>query len=139
MITKVVIDTNVIVSALLFGGKPGNLITLWKHRVIIPFVTKEIVDEYLRVLTYPKFELTEKEIQYLLYQQILPYFNIVEAKPGNIILQSDPSDDKFIRCAMAGTAYAVISGDSHLLSLKKYRNTPIVTPSQFLNELIKKS
>ena len=64
---KVVIDTNVVISALLFGGAPGKLVAFWQRGIIKPKATKEIIDEYLRVLAYPKFELSEKEINYVLY------------------------------------------------------------------------
>ena len=78
---RVVIDTNVIVSALLFGGTPGKLIPLWKDGLIKPLVSREIIDEYIAVLAYPKFELTETEIQYLFYQQLLPFFEVVKTNP----------------------------------------------------------
>jgi putative PIN family toxin of toxin-antitoxin system len=54
-IKKVVIDTNILVSALLFDGIPGKLIPLWKEKRIIPLCSKDIVDEYLRVLASLKF------------------------------------------------------------------------------------
>jgi putative PIN family toxin of toxin-antitoxin system len=132
MIKKIVIDTNVIVSALLFGGKPGELIPLWINGRIEPIVTREITDEYIRVLAYPKFKLTEKEIRYLVYQQLLPYFQVVKTCPGQVIVQKDPSDDKFIRCALAGNSKVIVSGDIHLLSLKVYQDLRILSPVQFL-------
>jgi hypothetical protein len=124
---------NVIVSALLFGGKPGELISLWENNRIVPVVSREIVDEYIRVLAYPKFKLTEKEIQYLIYQQLLPYFQVVNTDPGQVIVQKDPSDDKFIRCALAGNSKVIVSGGIHLLSLKVYQDIHILSPSQFLD------
>ena len=54
---KVVIDTNVLVSALLFGGIPGRFVALWKNNHVAPLVSAEIMAEYLRVLAYPKFRL----------------------------------------------------------------------------------
>ena len=129
---KVVIDTNVIVSALLFGGKPGELITLWQNNTIEPIVSRDVVDEYIRVLAYPKFELAEKEIRFLLYRQLLPYFEIVETSQGEIIIPNDPSDDKFIQCALAGNAKVIVSGDIHLLSLKVYQDIHILSPAQFM-------
>jgi len=129
---KVVIDTNVIVSALLFGGKPGELITLWQNNTIEPIVSRDVVDEYIRVLAYPKFELAEKEIQFLVYSQLLPYFEIVETSQGEIIIPNDPSDDKFIQCALAGNAKVIVSGDIHLLSLKVYQDIHILSPAEFL-------
>lgn len=134
-VKRVVIDTNVVISAFLFGGKPGGLIPLWKSGRIQPLVSKEIVDEYLRVLTYPKFSLAPEEINFILYHEILPHFEIVRAKPGRVIIRDDPSDDKFIRCAEAGKAETVISGDQHLIDLGSYGKVKIVTPSEFLANL----
>ena len=135
-ITRVVIDTNVVVSALLFGGVPGKLVPLWKTGRIRVLASKEMIEEYLRVLAYPKFELSEEEINYLLYQESLRYFEIVTTKPGPKIVEEDPSDDMFIRCAEAGKADTIISGDQHLLDLKSYDKIKILTPSQFLEDML---
>ena len=134
---RVVIDTNVFLSALLFGGTPGKLIPLWKSGRIQPQLNKEIVAELLRVLAYPKFELSETEIQYLLFVEILPFCNTVSSKSGSVIIKEDPSDDIFLRCCEISKAKALISGDSHLLDLKFYQNVPILTPSEFLREFRK--
>ena len=132
-IVSVVIDTNVVVSALLFGGLPGRLIPLWQSGQITPVASKEIISEYIRVLTYPKFNLTEDEIQYLLYTKLLPYFDVVSVGPRKeIIVRQDPADDKFILCALAAKTKVIISGDMHLLALNTYNNIEIVSPSQFL-------
>ena len=129
---KVVIDTNVIISAILFGGTPAELMSLWKNGRIKPLASKEIIDEYIKVLTYPKFELTEAEINYILYNEILPYFDIVEIKDTPVIIKVDPSDDKFIHCAKTGKAKTIITGDQHLLNLKTYQKIKILTPTEFL-------
>ena len=134
-VVPVVIDTNVVVSALLFGGVPGEIVNLWKTGIIQPKASKEIVDEYIRVLAYPKFDLTEEEINFLLYHEILVYFDVVTVKTRQKIVKDDPSDDKFIRCAQAAKARIIISGDQHLLKLKSYGNINIVTPAQFLKEI----
>jgi len=132
---RTVIDTNVIISAILFGGIPGELISLWKSGHIQPLTSKDIIDEYIKVLTYPKFELSEKEINYILYNEILPYFEVATLKPGQAIIQKDPSDDKFLHCANAGRASVIISGDQHLINLKSYGKIKILTLSQFLEKL----
>lgn len=131
-IRPVVIDTNVLVSALLFGGVPGKLIPLWKEKVLQPKASKEIIEEYIRVLAYPRFELSEEEINFLLYYEILPYFDIIRIKEGPILVAKDPSDDKFIRCAQAAGTRIIISGDQHLLKLSPYRQIRILSPSAFL-------
>ena len=130
-----VIDTNVVISAILFGGAPGQLIDLWEKGTIMPLVTEEIMAEYIRVLTYPKFKLSEEEINYIIHQKILPYFKAVKSKPGPSIIKKDPDDDKFIQCAEAGSAKTIISGDRHLLALKSHHGINILTPTQFLEEL----
>jgi hypothetical protein len=135
-VVRVVIDTNVIISALLFGGIPGQLIPLWKSGHIKPLASAEIIDEYIRVMTYPKFKLIEEEIHYLLHFEILPYFIVVSVGPPlSPIIQKDPSDDMFLLCAEAGKANFIISGDQHLLSLKNYKQIKILNPEQFVKSL----
>ena len=135
-IIRVVLDTNVLVSALLFGGIPGKLIPLWKSKRITPLLSREILDEYLRVLAYPKFNLTKDEILFIITQEILPWFEIVEStRKGISYVLEDPEDDKFIHCAISGKADFLISGDQHLLLLPN-PPVPILSVRDFL-ELIK--
>ena len=114
---RIVVDTNVLVSGLLFDGKPGELIKLWKEGRVVPLCSKEIVTEYLRVLAYPKFQLSESEIDFLLAHEILSYFEVLTVTPGKPFVTMDPSDDKFIWCAIKGRADVIVSGDEHLLNL----------------------
>lgn len=127
-------DTNVVVSGLLFGGKPGDLVKLWKKGQIVPLCSKEIVKEYLRVLAYPKFQLSESEIDFLLTHEILPYFEVLTVKPGKPYVATDPSDDKFIWCAIEGHAEVIVSGDEHLLNLLK-SPVPVFTVTQFMEAI----
>jgi len=136
-ITRCVIDTNVVISAILFGGGPGKLIDVWKKGQITPLITEEIMAEYIRVLAYPKFKLSEEEINYIIHQEILPFFNVVKSKPGSSIIKKDPDDDKFIQCAEVGNAQIIISGDQHPLALKSHHGIKILNPSQFLQKHIR--
>ena len=136
ILKRVVIDTNVLVSALLFKGVPGELIECWKQEQIIPLISRDIVDELLRVLSYPKFQLTEEEISFLLHREILPWFAIVSVKKRKLYVADDPDDDKFIWCGLAGNADCIISGDEHLLNLNR-SPVPIFSLSQFLTQLKK--
>ena len=135
-VVYLVLDTNVVISAILFGGIPGKLIELWKKGSITPLITEDIMAEYLRVLAYPKFKLSEEEVHYIIHQEILPFFKVVNSKPGPSIIKKDPDDDKFIQCAIAGQAKIIISGDRHLLAQKSYKEIKILTPSQFLEEFV---
>lgn len=133
-INPVVIDTNVIISAFLFGGIPAKLIALWKSKKIRPHASRQIIDEYLRVLAYPKFKLSTEEIHYILHQEILAWFEIVSVKMTSlpVIIPKDPSDDIFIRCAEAAKIKTIISGDQHLLSMEHYGDIEVVSPVSFL-------
>jgi uncharacterized protein len=131
-VVRVVIDTNVLISAFLFGGVPGRLISLWKSGRIQPLASQTMIDEALRVLAYPKFSLTPKEIELLLYQEIIPWFEIVDVATGSPFIGDDPSDDMFLWCAMDAKADQIIYGDEHLLQLQDFP-VPILTPRQFLD------
>ncbi len=133
-VIRVVLDTNVVVSALLFAGAPGELVGLWKRGLIRPLLSREILDEYLRVLAYPKFQLTEEEIRFLLFREILPWFEVVEVTDHSLYVPEDPEDDKFLRCAVSGRADFLVSGDQHLLSLPR-PPVPVLSVREFLRHI----
>jgi len=93
-----------------------------------------MIKEVLRVLAYPKLHLSPEEIELLLYEEIPPWFEIIEAPLGNRKVWEDPSDDIFVWCAEAGKADLILSGDEHLLKLRDF-NSPIVTSRQFLETI----
>ena len=130
-----VIDTNVVVSALLFSGTLERLRSMWQSGRLLPFISAPILEEYLQVLAYPRFELAEKEIDFLVYRQILPHFEVVTVAGDTPVVAGDPSDDKFLHCAVAAKADALVSGDRHLLNLGNYRHIPILSPSKLLQRI----
>lgn len=131
---RVVLDTNVVVSGLLFGGPPGRIATLWKAEKISPVISKDIAQEYLRVLSYPKFALSESEIEFIFYDEILAFTEVIEVPESKeVIIGDDPSDDKFLHCAVHGGVGNVVSGDVHLLNLKRYSGVEILSAREFLS------
>ena len=80
--------------------------------------------------------MAEKEIEYLLYSEILPYFEVVEVNSGPVIVAADPTDDMFLHCARASGADVIITGDRHLLAMETYIGIAILTPGQFLKDMI---
>lgn len=129
---RAVLDTNALVSALLFGGGPGRLVALWERGRILPLISKDVLLEYVRVLGYPKFGLDTEDIRGLIEEHVLPYAEMVTVDRVSEVVPEDPADDKFLALALAGGAGFLISGDKHLLALKKYRSVEIVSPRQFL-------
>jgi putative PIN family toxin of toxin-antitoxin system len=131
---RVVLDTNVVVSALLFTGISSKLVPLWQNDLITVLVSRGILEEYLRVLSYPKFKLSEGDIKGLIQEELLPYVEVVKTRRRLRVVDRDPSDDKFVECAVAGKARVIISGDKDLLSVGRYRKTLIQSPAQFLEQ-----
>lgn len=131
-VKRVVLDTNVLISALLFRGGLSKIVGLWQKGKIIPVISKETFSELLTVLEYPKFSLTQEEIDPIIKYEILPYFEIVEVVKDVKGISRDPEDDKFISCAISGSADYIVSGDNDLFDLKEYKSIKIIKASDFL-------
>ncbi len=131
---RVVLDTNVVVSALLFRGELSRLLTLWKEKSFMIAASREIIDEYIRVLAYPRFKLTEGEIETILQEELLPYIDPVTVSEDVRGACEDPDDDKFLACAVAGRADFILSGDAHLIKMKIYEGCRIITAKEFLRK-----
>jgi putative PIN family toxin of toxin-antitoxin system len=131
-VMRVVLDTNVIVSALLFQSTLSKIVILWQGDAFIPIISKDTFQELQTVLAYPKFALTTDEIRALFEGEILPFFEVVEAVEDVKGVCADPTDDKFLACALAASADYLVSGDKALTELKQYKSVKIIKPSDFL-------
>ncbi len=114
--TRLVLDTNVLVSALLFRSSASALFDAWRGGRFRLAVSEPILDEYARVLEYPKLRLSEREAAAIMRQFVLPYCDRFRT-PDQPRFCSDPDDDKFIHCALAAHAAALVSGDRAVLAL----------------------
>lgn len=135
---RVVLDTNVLVSALLFAGPIGRFVSLWRERRIMLLLSKDVLIECLHVLGYPKFGLTAEEVRSLVEEYFLPFAETVKVAEAPEVIRKDPADDKFLALAAAGRAHDIVSGDKHLLALREYRRVKIVTPREFLESVDQK-
>jgi uncharacterized protein len=133
---RIVLDTNILISALFFKGELCRFHNLWKSGKITPLLTRETFGEFQKVLEYPKFKLTKDKIQFIIYEEILPYFEIVEVKKEIKGVSKDPDDDKFISCAVNGNSEYIISGDGDLPDISKYRKIVIISPGEFLKNVV---
>ena len=129
---RVVIDTNLLVSALVFGGNMARLRFAWQGDRLIPLASKATVTELMRVLAYPKFKLTRTDQEDLL-ADYLPFCETVlmpEQLP--VIPQCrDPFDEPFLRLALVGCSDYLVTGDRDLLCLADSFACPIVTFEEF--------
>ncbi|WP_245664185.1 putative toxin-antitoxin system toxin component, PIN family [Candidatus Propionivibrio aalborgensis] len=134
---RVVIDTNLVLSALVFGnGRLTPLRQAWQSQRIRPIISRVTVTELIRVLAYPKFKLTADEQQELLadYLPCCKTVRIPEPPPKTPPCR-DVFDIPFMELAIAGKATALITGDRDLLSLAGSFTCPIVSAEQFINTL----
>lgn len=97
----------------------------------IGYTSSTLLQELKKVLCYPKFRLTIKDIASALgYYQIV--LKVVEPKFKVNIVHDDPSDNRVLECALAVKADVIVSGDKHLLALGEFRNIRIITSAKFL-------
>lgn len=132
---RAVLDTNILISALLFTGPPSRLVPALQAARFRPVVSAEILEEYLRVLAYPKFELAAAEIRGLIEEELLPYVETARVKPSTVRSLRDPDDAKFITCALVADVRWVVSGDADLLTLHRVESVEIVSVTTFLQQL----
>ena len=133
---RTVLDTNVLVSALLFPAGSGSWLrgTL-RSKAILPLVSRETASELISVLCYPKFSLTRDEREDLL-ADYLPYCEpVMVEEPVSLPDCRDPFDRPFLALAIAGGADALVTGDADLLALAPEFAVPIVTPDAFRERL----
>ena len=129
---RVVLDTNVLVSALLFhAGSVSWLRPAWQAQKIRPLVSHDTAAELIRVLSYPKFKLTAEEREDLL-GDYLPWCETAMV-PDMIAVPKcrDPADRPFLALARAARVDALVTGDVDLLELAGGFEVPILTPAAF--------
>lgn len=127
---RVVLDTNVLVSALVFRtGNPAALRVAWQAERIRPLASHETASELIRVLSYPKFQLTDIEREDLV-ADYLPWCESITV-PADIVVPEvrDLDDRMFLRLALVGRADALVTGDDDLISLAESFPIAIVTPA----------
>jgi len=117
---------------MLFEGPSNLLVDYWKKKKFIYLLSNPILEEYIKVLSYPKFQLAETEIKEIINNQLLPYIEVVKLKTHLSIIKEDTFDNVFLSTAIDGKAKFVLSGDMHLLNIGKYKNVSILKIGEFL-------
>ncbi len=131
---RAVLDTNVFVSAFLLPGRLNRLVDFILQRAFIWLISEEILGEYFTVASRPLFKLSSKEVESLLYQ-VKERAEWVHIRSKVEVVIRDPSDDKFLACAIDGHADRVVTGDRDLLVLKSFRGIRIEKPAEFSRRL----
>ena len=125
---KVVVDTNVLVSGLLFGGVPGEMLTAWTSGAFVLVVSPSILSEYRRVGR----ELARGRPT-LDVALIAVHATVVEAAQLDAPVSADPDDEQFLAAAQTGDAAWIVSGDKHLLADSGWSGITVLEPRAFVD------
>ena len=128
---KVVLDTNIFISALGWKGKPRQLFQKCINGELELVTSPQQISELMRVMSYPKFSFTQEEKDTFI-SIILEIARLVYITGKIKVIKEDPDDDAILETASLGKADYIISGDTHLLKLKEFGKVKIATANEFL-------
>ena len=135
---RLVLDTNVVASGLLWHGTPAQLLDAARTDDIDLFTSRHLLAELTRILRRAKFADAITASGLSLEELVLGYAElttIVEPLPIPPTVIADPDDDQVLACAVAAKAELIVSGDSHLLSLNCFQDISIVSVAEALQRL----
>jgi uncharacterized protein len=133
----VILDTNIWISGILWSGPPNEIIRLAEKGKISIATSQTLLEELFGVLDRDKFQsqlLSSHTNINAVRESIISLVTIFAPDQKVFMVVADPDDNIVLECALASEADYIISGDDHLLSLKKFNTIPIVTPRTFLTQ-----
>jgi putative PIN family toxin of toxin-antitoxin system len=138
-VVKLVTDTNVVVSGLLWLGTPGQLLEAAAAGQVALYTSPALIAELSATLSYDKLAqrvLHSGLTQHELLQRYLNVAILVQPTAVPHVIPNDPDDDHVLACALAARANLIVSGDrTHLLPLGSYEGIPVVTPTEALRRI----
>ena len=134
---RVVLDTNVVLSGVFFGGVPGEILAAWSRGQFDVVVSATILAEYDRAGTAlsqdrPRMQAVWRPVM----DWIGRHADLVDADVTVEPVSADRDDDVFLACALAGGAAVIVSGDRHLLAVSGWRGISVLSPRRFLDEVL---
>jgi putative PIN family toxin of toxin-antitoxin system len=135
---RVVADTNIVVSGLLWRGSPRHILDAARDEVIELFTSGALLDELEDVLKREKFAALLEAASVTAHELVLGYAalaTVIEAGERGRVILADPDDDYVLACALAAQAEVIVSGDGHLLGLKHYHGIRILNAAGLLAEI----
>ena len=132
--TKIVLDTNVVVSAFGWTGAPNHIFQKCIEGHFELYLSLPLIDEIRRVISYPKFDFTRDEIDEFI-SIVIETAEIVEPKFTLNFITQDPSDNRVLECAATADCEYIITGDKHLLEIKEFEDIKILSPDEFIKAL----
>ena len=130
---RIVLDTNVLISAILFGGKPRRVLDLVISGSIDCTLSTVILDELKDVLQRPRFGFSA-DVCFHIIEELHGACDIISPSVSVDVIRSDPDDNRILECAVEAQAHFIVSGDPHLLDLGKFEKIRILSPADYLKE-----
>ena len=131
---RIVCDTNVLVAAIVFAGRPREVLSAVLARRVRGFLCPATEQEFRAVLLRRKFGFTGEQVEQV-WEGLRESMEMVFPDRTPSVIPGDTADDAILACAWAARADCIVSGDRHLLRLGSYRHIDIVTPAKFLVRL----
>ncbi len=133
---KIVLDTNVFISGIFFGGPPSQILQSWRKSQIKIVLTEQILEEYQRIgeelsAKYPSINIEPIIELFTIFGEFVETKGIIET------ICEDPDDNKFVECAIACQSKLIVSGDKHLLKISGYKEIEVLKPRQFVDNYLK--
>jgi putative PIN family toxin of toxin-antitoxin system len=134
---RVVLDTNVLLSAIFFGGPPRLVLEAAIQGDYTLCLSESLIEEFRGVLCRPKFYFNTKEIETII-AELLGIAELAEPTRRIRVVKNYPDDDRVIECALTAEANFIVTGDNHLLQLKQYSGIQLINPEHFLKVLLER-
>jgi uncharacterized protein len=136
---RVILDTNVVMSGLFFGGIPGRILSAWRAGTVALVISASIFGEYRRVgallaRRYPDVDFEPFAALMALSSELIDAPSHLSAP-----VSEDPDDDKFLACAVAAGVSVIVSGDPHLLAVSGWGGIEVLKPRAFTERYLKDS
>jgi len=131
---RVVLDTNVLISALLFGGTPRDMLEMVLTGSVRCSLSLAILNELRGVLQRRKFAFSAQQVAAIV-EELSTVCDIVSPSVTVRVVTADPDDNRILECALEAKADVIVSGDSHLLQLGQYKRIRILSPFEFLQAI----
>jgi len=128
---RIVCDTNVIVSGMLFGGHSRDILTAVAQGRVEAFTTPALLNELREVLLRRKFRLSLERVDAAM-ELVRESFTCVASPATLSVIADDPDDNRVVEAALASRARVIVSGDNHLLSLRAWRTITVLSPAAFV-------
>ena len=130
---RLVVDTNVFISGVFFAGPPYDILDAWRSRKVELVASPEILEEYRTTGDELSGEFPALDLAPWL-RLLDARATVIEVPPPEHVVCTDPDDDKFLACALAGRVRTIVSSDKALLKVSGYSGVTVMTPRRFVDE-----